>query len=294
MSTGDLSLQLAGSYRVVPRLELYGSVTSSLTRFDVRRTLYAELGAEADVGGGVSILAGIERAEGHRGEGVARFSLGLRKGLPLPVPVRQPRALQGIVFEDVNGNGRYDTGEPLLDGVRLQMGSSFASTRDGRFEFRETDVRGPVQVDAASLGSEFVGPGPVFEDGGELVRIPVYRGARLRARLFVDENGNGVADPTETPLLDASVRVERSGGESWEIPVGPDGGIALASIRPGTWTLRVVPASLSGRLVAPGPLALNVLGGDVIEVWIPVGRREVRFRNTATGGDETDTVTSDR
>jgi hypothetical protein len=293
-AAGDLSLQLAGSYRVIPRLELYGSMTSSLTRFDVRRTLYAELGAEADVGAGVSILAGVERAEGLRGEGLARVSLGLRKGLPLPVPVRQPRAVQGIVFEDQNGNGRYDAGEPLLDGIRLQMGASLASTRDGRFEFREAGVRGPVQVDAASLGPEFVGPGPVFDDGDELVRIPVYRGASLRARLFVDENGDGIADPTENPLLDVSVRIERAGGDSWEIPVGPDGGISLASIRPGTWTLRVVPESLSGRLVAPGPLTLNVLGGEVIEVRIPVGRREVRFRSTATGDDDADAVTSDR
>lgn len=285
-SPAGLSVQLAGSYRLAPRVEIYGSATSSVTRFDIRRSVFAELGTEVDIGAGLSALAAVERAEGLYGSGATRVSVGVRKGLPLPVPVRQPGGIQGIVFEDANGNGRFDPGEPLLDGVRLTMGSAVATTREGRFEFRETAGRGPLRVDGASLGSEFVPPGPVLHAGDELVPVPVYRGAALRARLFVDEDRDGVQDPTEIPLLGASIRIERAGEEAWEIPVGPDGGVALSSIRPGSWTIRVVPESVSGRLAAPAPLTLSVLGGEDLDVRIPVSRREVRFHDAATGADE--------
>jgi len=277
---GNLSLQVAGSYRIVGPAELYGSFTTSLTRFDLRRSTLAEVGLQWEVASGLSILAAFERAEGVYADASSRVSIGVRKGLPLPVPVRQPRSLQGVVFEDENGNGRFDAGEPLLDGVRLEMGSSLASTRNGRFAFRADVPRGPLVVDAASLGRAYL-PVPIIPvSGTDLVQVAVHRPASLRVRPYLDANNNGIQDPTELPVVDAKILIRRTGGETWEVPIGPDGSGSLGAVRPGEFTVSIDPESLPRRAAAPEPVTLSVLGGDSIDLRIPVGRREVRFRDS--------------
>lgn len=277
---GNLSLQVAGSYRVIGPAELYGSLTTSLTRFDLRRSTLAEVGVQWEVASGLSILAAFERAEGAYSDASSRVSIGIRKGLPLPVPVRQPRSLQGIVFEDENGNGHFDVGEPLLDGVRLEMGSSLASTRNGRFAFRADVPRGPLVVDGASLGRTYL-PVPIIPLSGEdLVQIPVHRPASLRVRPYLDANDNGIQDPTELPVVDARILIRRTGGETWEVPIGPDGSGSLGAVRPGEFTVSIDAESLPRRAAAPEPVTLSVLGGAAIDLRIPVGRREVRFRDS--------------
>ena len=280
LTAGELSLQLAGSYRVVGPAELYGSLTTSLTRFDPRRSTLAEIGMQWEVASGLSILTAFERAEGAYGNASSRFSIGVRKGLPLPVPVRQPRAIQGVVFEDDNGNGRFDVGEHLLDGVRLEMGSSLAATRNGRFEFRADVPQGPLVVDAASLGRTYL-PTPIIPvSGSDLVQVAVHRPASIRVRPFLDANGNGIEDPTELPVVDATILIRRTGGDTWEIPVGPDGSGSLGAIRPGQFTVSIDQESLPRRASAPEPVTLSVLGGASIVMSLPVGRREVRFQRS--------------
>ena len=280
LTKGDVSLQVAGSYRVVGPAEIYGSVTTSLTRFDLWRRSYAEIGLQYDLTPTLAVLAAFERAEGAFGSTSSRYSIGIRKGLPLPVPVRQPRSLQGVVFEDKNGNGRFDSGEPLLDGVRLEMGNSFAATRDGRFEFRSDVPRGPLVVDPASLGATFLPPTIVPVSGTDLVQVPVHRPASLRVRLFLDVNDNQVRDPTELPVLEAVVHVRSAAGETWEVPVGLDGSANLAAMKPGMFTVTIDPESVPGRMVVPEPLTVTVLGGDSVDLQLPVGQRQVRFQKS--------------
>jgi hypothetical protein len=280
LAEGNLSVQVAGSYRVFGPAEVYGSLTTSLTQFDLRRSTLAEIGLQWEVASGLSILAAFERAEGVYGDASSRISIGFRKGLPLPVPVRQPRSLQGVVFEDDNGNGRFDVGEPLLDGVRLEMGTSLASTRNGRFAFRADVPRGPLFVDAASLGTTYL-PTPIIPvSGTDLVQVAVHRPASLRVRPFLDANDNGIQDPTELPVVDATILVQRTGGETWEIPVGPDGSGSLGAIRPGVFTVSIDPESLPRRAAVPEPVTLTVLGGASVDLRIPVGRRKIRFQKS--------------
>jgi hypothetical protein len=276
----NLSLQVAGSYRVVGPAELYGSITTSLTRFDLRRSTLAEVGVQWEIASGLSILTAFERAEGAYADASSRISVGIRQGLPLPVPVRQPRSLQGVVFEDDNGNGRFDVGEPLLDGVRLEMGSALAATRNGRFAFSADVPRGPLLIDAASLGRTYL-PVPIMPLSGEdPVQIPVHRPASLRVRPYLDANDNGIQDPTELPVVDARILVRRTGGEMWVVPIGPDGSGSLGAVRPGEFTVSIDPESLPRRAAAPEPLTLSLLGGAAIDLKIPVGRREVRFERS--------------
>ncbi len=277
---GDLSVQLAGSYRITEPAEVYGSVTASLTRFDLRRRTLAEVGLQWEVASRLSVLVAFERAEGVFGDASSRYSIGVRKGLPLPVPVRQPRSLQGIVFEDDNGNGRFDVGEPLLDGVRLEMGNSLVATRNGRFEFRADVPRGPLIVDPASLGTTYLPPSLIPVSGTDIVQVAVHRPASLRVRPYFDTNGNNIQDPTELPVVGATVLVQRAGGATWEVPVGPDGSVSLGAVRPGVFTVALQPESLPRRAVVPEPVTVSILGGDSVDLRLPVGLREVRFQKS--------------
>jgi hypothetical protein len=280
LTRGEVSLQIAGSYRVAGPAEVYGSVTASLTRFDLWRRTFAEIGLQYDVTPALAVLAAFERAEGAFGSTSSRYSIGIRKGLPLPVPVRQPRSLQGVVFEDKNGNGRYDAGEPLLDGVRLEMGNSLAATRNGRFEFRADVPRGPLVVDPASLGATYLPPTIVPVSGTDLVQVPVHRPASLHVHLFLDVNDNQVRDPTEVPVIEAVVQVRSATGETWEVPVGPDGSVSLAAMRPGSFTVTVDSESMPGRAAVPEPITVTVLGGDSVELELPIGLRKIRFQKS--------------
>lgn len=277
---GDLSLQIAGSYQVLEPAEVYGSLTTSLTQFDLRRRTLAEIGLQFEVASQLSILVAFERAEGAYSGASSRYSIGLRKGLPLPVPVRQPRSLQGIVFEDRNGNGLFDSGEPLLDGVRLEMAGALAATRNGRFDFHADVPRGPLVVDPASLGNSYLPPPLIPVSGTDLVQVAVHRPASLHVRLFTDVNGNDLRDPTELPLTNATVLVQRAGGETWEIPVGSDGTLNLAAVRPGSFTITLSPESLPRRAAIPEPVTITILGGNSAGLDLPVGLREVRFQKS--------------
>ena len=68
-------------------------------------------------------------------------------------PASQPSSsravlIKGVVFEDLNGNGLHDTGEPPVKGMPVSDGLSFETTPDdGRFEF---------QVREKNRGSVFV------------------------------------------------------------------------------------------------------------------------------------------
>lgn len=277
LTTGDLSFQVSGSYRVAPPLEVFGSLSTSLSDFDPLRRTIAEVGTQVDITPTLAVLAAFERAEGAYASASSRYSIGIRKGLPLPLPVRQQRSVQGVVFDDSNGNGRYDVGESLLDGIRLEMGSFLSSTRDGRFEFPADAPLGPLTVDPASLGSSYLPPSILAADGSELLQVPVHSPVSLRVRLFLDANANGIQEPLEMPVIEGTVNIRATSGETWSVPVGADGSVSLSAMRPGTFTISVDPESLPARALAPEPLKINASGGSKLDLKLPIGQRAIRF-----------------
>ncbi|MCL7927074.1 MAG: hypothetical protein M8841_04725 [marine benthic group bacterium] len=280
LTRGNVSLQVAGSVQPVNRLDVFGSVTTSLSQGDPLRRLSTELGVQAYVTRSLSVLAAYERTEGAYGSSANRYSLGIRQGIPLPVPVRQPNSLQGFVFEDDNGNGRYDSGESPLDGIRLQMGRSNAITRDGRFEFDSDAARGPLTIDPASLGSAYLPPVTLPSFDEPLVQIPVHRPVSLEFSLFQDLDGDRIRDPIELPMPDVAVTIRNSAGESWTVQSGSDGSGVLGSMRPGVFTITIDPESLPGRSVPPEPVTIALRGGESASIDLPVGQREIRFRTS--------------
>lgn len=275
-TNGAASLDFTGAYRLTDRLEVHGSVATSLDGFDAVRARLAQLGAQFDVQPDLALLAGIERVRSTAGNGGAvRVSIGVRKGLPVPIPFPRRRAVQGFVFEDLDGDGQHRPNEPFVDGVRLTMGGITINTRRGHFNFPPDASRDGIQIELSSLGVGFLPP-PIFRDlGSSQVQIPVHRAASLRVEAFFDLNADGVRDPTEMPLPDVAITVGQSARTGWRLLTGADGAAELGAIRPGSYVVSVDPQSLPRRAAAPGLVSMHLSAGEAGEVLLAIPGRTI-------------------
>lgn len=269
-SAGNLSLDVSGAYRLARQVELYGSYGGPADRLSPDDVALAQIGVQVDVRSDLSVLAGLEKSRGASGQGL-RFSLGVRKGLPLPVPFPQEKSVQGTVFEDLDGDGQRGPAEPFLDGVRLTMGAYAVSTRRGYFVFPSGAPRELIQVELASLGAGFLPPQPVPTPDGDRIDIPVHRAASLRIGAFFDRDGDGVRGPTEMPMADVELEIARSDEPGWTLRTGADGAVELSAVRPGGYVVGVGSASLPRRAMVPELASITLRAGEagVVELAIP-------------------------
>lgn len=225
-----------------------------------------------------SIVAGTDYTPGFEGSRW-RFSLGVshRLGLPMPVP-RQP-ALQGIVYEDRNGNRVHDPDEPLLQGIRVRVGRLQALTdADGAFQFRDT-FHGPVTIDPATLPPGMVVPADVYLPIAGTVDVPVVQTASLELDLFIDLNNNGTRDPAEQPAAATVVSLTNSSGTSQDAVADDDGRVRFGSVSPGTYTVRVYRPANEGRAGTPVQIQVTLLPGAHLTttVAVPAHTRQIRM-----------------
>ena len=99
--------------------------------------------------------------------------------------------------------------------------------------------------------------------------------------MFLDEDGDGVRDPGEDSLPDVSVSLVNEPGSAWALKTGRDGTTKLHSLRPGEYSIEIVPESLPWRARAPDPTPVRLLGGQTSRIQIPVQTRTVKFRALA-------------
>ncbi|HEX8053828.1 MAG TPA: SdrD B-like domain-containing protein, partial [Thermoleophilaceae bacterium] len=198
---------------------------------------------------------------------------------PYPLNV-QSCAVTGTKFEDVDGDGVRDSGEPGIGGFRVYVdldgdGSldagepSDVSSASGAYEITGVpagsyDVREaltPAQVAAGWTCSKPVGCRKAIEmtTGGNTTGVEFgnWRPATVSGTKFVDTNRNGFRDGAEGPLAGGTVYVDYNGngtrdaGEPLAV-TGADGRYTIGGIRPGSFTLRQEP--LPGYVcTAPSP-----------------------------------------
>jgi hypothetical protein len=275
----------SGTYQATSRIEVFGVVTSFYDRIldgvplrTMTDDLTVRLGTAFKVGGALRVYAGIERfAFGTGTEGEWRFSAGVQQGVALPLPVRRPAVVSGIVYEDVDGDGTRSPGDVLLDGATLRMGFERAVSRPGgRFEFRSADP-GSVTVDTRSIGSDYLPMPDVPVPDDRYVEIGVTRSAGLRVSAFLDANVNGIWDAGELAANGLQIVVSREEDEAWEMETGADGSASLLSVRPGSFVISVVEESLPRRALMPELGTAIVTGGEKAEVRIAIPMRQISF-----------------
>ncbi len=295
-------LDAYGVLQVAPSIELYGSATTyailqaeGFAPRSISDGLTVRTGARFRVLADTYVYSGVERlASGGLDDARWRLSVGVQKGLPLPLPVRRSAPASGIVYEDVDGDGRRGTDEPFLDGVALRMGFEQTISRaGGEFEFRDAEP-GRIIVDMRSLGPDYVPLPDLPVRPGERIEIGVYRAGGLRIVAYLDANGDGMWDDTELPANGVTLSLGR-GANPWLLSTGPDGTAVLSSIVPGTYRIEVDGQSLPPRARAPEAVSVEVRGGDIREIVIAIPLSRIRFTSFGEGAElcEESTATCD-
>lgn len=234
-----------------------------------------------------SITIGTDYEPGFNGSRW-RFSLGVSHRLGLPVPVRRQPALQGIVYEDRNGNRVHDPDEPTFQGVRIRVGRLHATTdADGAFRFRDT-FRGPVVIDPNSLPPGMVVPVDVYLPIAGTVDVPVVHVASLELNLFIDLNDNGARDPAEQPAAGTVVSLINAGGASRDAAADDNGHVQFGAVPPGTYSVRIYRSVAGGQAGAPIQIQITLMPGAHVNrtVAVPAHTREIRMGAGANLGQK--------
>jgi hypothetical protein len=167
--------------------------------------------------------------------------------------------IQGVVYEDLNGNGIQDGGEPGVQGVIVSRGGSTVTTVDnGGYRF-EGVAPGSHVVQITVPAGDFwtgatermvhVGSGGAAQANFRLQAVGVVLGV-----VFEDRNGNGVQDMGEAGVGGVVVRL--SSGVSTTTDVV--GRYRFGNVLPGSYKIDI---TVPDRHVAGGPTERTISVG---------------------------------
>ncbi|HJW13441.1 MAG TPA: SdrD B-like domain-containing protein [Thermoanaerobaculia bacterium] len=189
-------------------------------------------------------------------------------------------SISGVKFNDVNGNGARDPGEPGLGGVTITLSSTSQPSRsvvtgsDGTFTFTGVPF-GTYSV------SEVVPPGFVQTSPappGTLAATLDFSHQTLSGLLFGnravvasiagtkfnDVNGNGARDPGEAGVSGVTIQLRNAAGQLTTTTTDSSGNFTFAALQPGAYVVtEIVPAGTVQTL--PG-------GGAGISVTLAAGQ----------------------
>jgi len=195
-----------------------------------------------------------------------------------------PASISGSKFNDLNGNGIRDAGEPGLAGVTIQLrdsgGQVTTTTTDasGAFSFNglaatvggfilsEVVPAGFVQTAPPSPGTFSVAPAPGQNVTGLLFgnRAQAAATASISGTKFNDANGNGVRDPGEAGQSGVTIQLTPSSGPTLTATTDASGAFSFTGLAAGTYVLsEVVPAGFVQTVPpAPGTISVTLTAGQ--------------------------------
>ena len=214
------------------------------------------LGASADLPADFSVTLAAERnpfftgSNGRQGWIVA---LKLERALHLRQPIR--RQTRGVVYSDLNGNGRRDVGEPGVAGVVMRLGDATAvSGSDGRYSFTGDRHEAPT-VDVRSLPAGVIaGSEQAGTDGG--VGLTKVAAVTVRLRLAAEDS----ARVPSQQLGAAIVMAHDTGGRTWVARATAPGSAVFDALPPGRYTVDLDLADIAEPLRTEGPPATFTVG----------------------------------
>lgn len=215
------------------------------------------------------------------GTGAAAWMYVVALNRELRLPRLSSRATRGVVFRDLNGNGRREAGEPGFQGVVLRRGSDVAMT-DARGEFSlPGDDRAPFDLDARSLPVGWLAPSTVLEPGTR--RIGILAVSPLTVDLVLGE-----ADSVRANVADLSrvmVIARDSTGREWLARRDTRTTAVFDALPPGRYVLEI-DASASRepfRAVEDLPPVRVIAGRPLPRLRIAVRARALRFSTPGPG-----------
>ncbi|MGH7533202.1 MAG: hypothetical protein ACREL4_07925, partial [Gemmatimonadales bacterium] len=238
------------------------------------------VGAGVQVGDGYRVVADVERNPFLEVNGTSTptvLAVKIERGFTLPFGQRGAKS-SGTVYEDLNGNGSRDRGEPTLAGVMVRRGGEVTtSDSHGQFKLYQQDTR-TAAIDGTSLPIGMV-PGASEADGRQL-SLAVLPTSVLDVTLApqVDELGR---KPHTTNFSAVIIIAKDSAGVVWTIQADSAGHARLDALPSGRYT---VSADLTGldeqlRIVGSAPVVEIKAGGTVPPVTLPIAPKTVKMFN---------------
>lgn len=184
-------------------------------------------------------------------------------------------SVDGVVFVDQNGNGRYDRGERGLAGVRIGLGDGRSVVTDADGKYRLTGLkRGThtVAIDRSALTSDLrlasASQVAVTVPGGPREVSFAFAGAgAIHGVVFNDVALRGRFHGTE-PGVAADLVLEGPGGRR---TLSVAGSFSVGGLAPGRYRIAVDPLSLPPAYVVDTPEVEIELGpGQVLTAQFPV------------------------
>ncbi|GAC1514314.1 MAG: hypothetical protein NVS1B4_01680 [Gemmatimonadaceae bacterium] len=232
-------------------------------------------GITAQIVRGTAAVIGIE----YQSHGVAagwRTAIGIRRRLAMPLPLRPSPAVEGIVFEDVNGNGRRDAGEPGVGGVSVSLVGLTATTdARGRFSFLDAPPGSVVDVDVTTLPTGTLLTGSPLSDRGRGPDIAVVRGATISLRILAatprQHTGPDAPPVAVAALVDAAGRIRETVADA-------TGHIVFRDLVPGEYRITVHEGVDTDRRTRETTLSCIVKSGESVtrDVRVEFDAREIR------------------
>lgn len=119
------------------------------------------------------IVLGVERGTARDAAGLLQTVLTLKVERAARLPALGRRSMNGVVFEDRNGNGVRDPGEPGVSGIVVRRGPQ-SSVTDAAGVFRLDDrAPGRVEIDARSLPTGWLPSSRSIAGDGEALSFGV-------------------------------------------------------------------------------------------------------------------------
>ncbi len=205
-----------------------------------------------------------------------------------PMTVRaRPATVAGVVYQDLNGNGARDAGEPAIQGALVRRdGESVVTDARGTFRFfRETDAR--AELDESSLPFGLVAnPASRTQRGDRRVEIGVTPTAPVEVRLVLMVPAGASAPSVD--LRSAGVRARDAGNNVWSARPDSSGVAIFHALPPGQYRVELDLTGLKEPLLIRGELpGFQVEAGRAVApLTIPLSPRPIRFSQPGPGSPD--------
>ena len=191
--------------------------------------------------------------------------------------VLNPGAIRIIKFEDKNGNGVRDAGEPKRQGFRFRLvetGDTGVTDKDGWLVFRHLPA-GIYHIREINIpsGWRITTPNPqqVTVISGTMVRafvgnqriVITQQPAEIEVIKFNDLNANGTEDQGEGVLAGFTFRLEPTGATA---TTDSQGRVLFQNLEPGNYTVREVDIPAGWRVTTPNPQDVSVAANSTSTV----------------------------